>query len=306
MSGLFLPVALLAASAPAEPAPAPVELPVLSAPVAETSASPVDTPPAAEAGPSSATPAADAAPPYDGIAGSARRDTMEGLNRPLYRGFMSLDRAVFRPVAMGYKTVVPKPVRDGTRNILLNLNEPISFVNSLAQFKIGRACRVLARFLINSTVGIAGTFDIAKRKGINLPYRYNGLGNTLAFYGVKSGPYLFLPFIGPTTLRDALSAPVDEAIIPLAIHRAFKTWEYQLSTGVVGSLNDRVESDADLRALQATAVDPYATLRSVYLQNRAAEIRELKGGHSTAASPLDDPLADPLADPAAQVAPAKP
>lgn len=247
-------------------------------------------------------PLADAATPGDsigGISGSAERDSLHGVNRPLYRGFMAIDRSLFRPVAMGYKTIVPEPIRDGTRNILQNLSEPVSFVNSLAQHKVGRACRILVRFLINSTVGVAGIFDVARDKNIRLPYRFNGFGNTLAYYGVKSGPYLFLPFIGPTTLRDALAGWVDESILPLSLHRAFRGWEYQFGTGAVGGLNERVKSDADLRALQATAVDPYATLRSVYLQNRAAEIRELKGKTGAGASPLDDPLADPLGDPAA-------
>lgn len=228
-------------------------------------------------------------------------DPLEGFNRSMYRLNQKFDRAIFRPIAFGYKTVVPKPVRSGLRNFFSNLSEPIVFLNDLLQLKPKRAIKTFARFFINSTAGIGGLLDLAKGDG--LPHRDNGFGNTLARYGVGPGPYLFLPFFGPSTLRDLAAGQVDGLVLPIAIGEPFDRFEYQVPRGVLTGLDLRVESDAQLKALLDGAADPYATLRSVYLQNRAAEVAEVRG--QADAPLLDDPLADPLPeDPAA--APADP
>lgn len=96
------------------------------------------------------------------------------------------------------------PIRSGLRNFRFNLHEPIVCVNFLFQHKVGKAGETLARFAINSTIGVAGVFDMAKRRTFRLPRRRNGFGDTMGFYGVKPGPYFFLPLIGPTTARDLL------------------------------------------------------------------------------------------------------
>ncbi len=242
------------------------------------------------------------------------KDPLQGFNRAMFDIHQAMDKAILRPAAMGYKKLVPKPLRSGARNAISNLSEPFIFVNFLLQGKPDKAAQTFARFIVNSTLGIAGLFDIAKRKDFNLPHRANGFGTTLALYGVKAGPYLFLPLIGPTTLRDVLGKPADDGLLPLAVGRPFSTWQYQLSTGLVGGLDMRAEADPELRALFGDAVDPYATLRSVYLQNRAAEIEEVRGGHGrkktgdlpelneslTDPAPSDAPeLQDPMTDPAA-------
>jgi len=279
-SASLLPALLLAQTPAMEPAPvAPVA--TAPAPVAETLPEPApaavapavlpDAPPA---------PAPAARPGYQ----EGEGDPMEGFNRRMFRIHDGIDRALFRPLAMGYKTAVPKPARDGLRNVIGNLTEPIVFLNYLLQFKFGKAAETLARFTLNSTVGVGGLIDVANDEGIDLPHRHNGLGNTLAYYGVKSGPYLFLPFIGPTTLRDILSTPVDGSVLPVAVGYPFDRLDYQLSSGLVSGLGERVEADAELKSLFATAVDPYATLRSVWLQDRTAEIAALKG---KTADPLD-------------------
>lgn len=223
----------------------------------------------------------------------AKGDPWEGFNRSMYRLNQGFDRAIFRPVAFAYKAVVPKPVRGGLRHFFSNLTEPIVFLNDLLQLKPKRAIKTFARFLINSTAGVGGLLDLAKDDG--LPHRDNGFGNTLARYGVKPGPYVFLPFFGPSTLRDFIGGQGDGLVMPLAIGEPFDRMEYQIPRGVLGGLDLRVESDAQLKALLDGAADPYATLRSVYLQNRALEVAEVLG--KTSASPLDDALADPLADP---------
>jgi phospholipid-binding lipoprotein MlaA len=226
-----------------------------------------------------------------------RGDPLEGFNRAMFGLHQALDKAIYRPVAMGYQHVVPKPVRSGLRNFFGNLTEPVVFLNYLLQFKFGKAAETLARFTVNSTLGVGGFFDIAKTKDFNLPHRNNSFGDTLAYYGVGPGPYLFLPLVGPTTLRDVLGGPLDGAVLPLAIGQPFTDWRYQFSSGAITGLDLRAESDPELRALFGGAVDPYATLRSVWLQNRAAEVAGLRHHRLEPRSPseLDDPLRDPSA-----------
>jgi phospholipid-binding lipoprotein MlaA len=234
----------------------------------------------------------------------AKGDPLEGFNRRMFRAHQGFDRRFFRPAAMGYKHALPKVVRGGIRNVLRNLGEPIVFLNYLLQLKPGKAAETAGRFLINSTLGFGGLVDMAKTPGVRLPHRDNGLGNTLAFYGVKPGPYLFLPFVGPTTLRDLIGGRGDALVLPLGVGSPFDQLEYQIPSGVLSGLDARAEADDDLNALFAGAVDPYATLRSVYLQNRVAEIQQLKGAKKAkAGAELDDPLADPSADAAPAASP---
>lgn len=205
----------------------------------------------------------------------------------------TFDRLFYRPLALGYKTVVPKPVRTGLRHILSNLTEPIVFLNDLLQLKPKRAFKTFARFVINSTAGIGGALDVAKTA--DLPHRDNGLGNTLARYGVGPGPYLFLPFIGPSTLRDFVGGQADGFVLPISIGKPFDRLDFQIAQGAIGGIDLRAESDVQLRAILGGAADPYASLRSVFLQSRLADIAEIKGKKT---SPLlDDPLADPGAVP---------
>ena len=226
----------------------------------------------------------------------AQGDPFERFNRKMFARQQTFDRTVFRPVARGYKDAVPQPLRAALRHFFSNLGEPIVFVNYVLQLKPGKAIETLARFTINSTLGLAGTIDLAKGPAIRLPHRPNGLADTLGFYGVKPGPYIFLPFVGPTTLRDLLGNGADGAILAPTIGKPFDRLYYQVPHAAIPGLDQRVEADGDLQALMAGAVDPYATLRSVYLQDRAGEIRHLHGSKRGAGSPTD--LGDPLADPA--------
>ena len=222
-------------------------------------------------------------------------DPFERFNRKNYARQQTFDRHVFRPAALGYKHVVPHPVRVALRHFFSNLGEPIVFLNYMLQLKPGKAIETVARFAINSTIGLAGTIDLAKAPTIGLPHRPNGFANTMGYYGVKPGPYLFLPFVGPTTLRDLFGNGVDGAVEAPTVGVPFDQLYYQLPHAVIPGLDLRAESDSDLQALLAGAVDPYATLRSVYLQDRAGEIRHLHGSRrsANASAELGDPLADP-------------
>lgn len=303
---LLLPaVALIAApaqeqTAPPPPPPVAAPAPVGVAPPVVAPVSP-NTPPPPEfadplSDPESAAPATAGEAPFRATAVDPDRgDPLEGFNRTMFGIHQTLDKSIYRPLAMGYQHVVPKPVRSGLRNFFSNLTEPVVFLNYLLQFKFGKAAETLVRFTVNSTLGVGGFFDIAKTKDFNLPHRNNSFGDTLAYYGVGPGPYLFLPLVGPTTLRDVLGGPLDGAILPVAIGKPFTDWRYQFSSGVITGLDLRAESDPELRALFGGAVDPYATLRSVWLQNRAAEVSDLRHHRPKAQSPseLDDPLRDP-------------
>lgn len=253
-------------------------------------------------------------PPASPAAQASRRphfkgDPLEGLNRKLFSINTLFDRILFRPLGMAYKAIVPKVIRGGIRHVFSNIGEPVVFLNDLLQLKPKRAVRTLGRFAINTTIGVGGLVDVAKTRGFDLPHHPNGFGNTLGRYGVGPGPYLFLPFVGPTDIRDLAGAPIDGAVLPVAVGFPFDRAEYQIPQGVLVGLDMRAEADGDLKALLGGAVDPYATLRSAFLQTRAAEVSALRDGKGadTGATPLDDPLADPAGTPAPQAdAPATP
>lgn len=220
-----------------------------------------------------------------------KEDPYEKTNRSFFKGQDKVDRAVFRPVALGYKHVVPSFLRSAIRNLLHELRLPVIFLNDVLQLRPKVAIKTLERFVINTTVGVGGVIDVAKKA--HLPYRKNGFANTLGRYGVGPGPYLYLPLIGPTTLRDLLGGGVDGVVPPTTIGFPYTRLDYRLSTAVTSTLDTRAEVDGEMKALLDGAVDPYATLRSVYLQNRAAEIDEIRGRRAA-----EQPLVDPLADPA--------
>ncbi|HEV8408741.1 MAG TPA: VacJ family lipoprotein, partial [Sphingomicrobium sp.] len=306
----LLPLALLAA--PPQPSSILAEAPPVASTmvVASTAATPksrTDDQPAASTPADAATPIGDtplelsdplvdpAAQPNPGTQPKAGHhypgDPLEGFNRTMFRIQFGIDKSIYGPVSRGYQHVVPKPARSGLRNFFRNLTEPVVFLNDLLQLKPGRAARTFARFTINTTVGLAGFLDVAASKAVNLPHRNNSFGNTLAYYGVHAGPYLFLPLVGPTTLRDFLGEPVDGAVLPVAVGRPFTETRYRITSAVITGLDQRAEAEPELRALLGGAVDPYATLRSVWLQNRAAEISQLHS-HSKASAPapeLEDP-----------------
>lgn len=307
---LLLPIAVLIAEPVQEAQVAPpvavsalVDTPGQAAPpTAQAPAEQAAPASAASAAPELADPLADpatATAPPPSTDGRTTGDPLEGFNRAMFSINDGLDKALYRPIAMGYKHVVPKPVRTGLRNFFSNLTEPVVFLNYLLQFRFGKAARTLVRFTVNSTLGIGGVVDVAGTTDIALPHHDNSFGDTLAYYGVRTGPYLFLPLVGPSTLRDVLGGPIDGAILPVAVGNPFTRPWYQVSSGVVTGLDLRAESDPELRALFAGAVDRYATLRSVWLQNRAAEVAEMHRQKATTPE-LDDPLSDPGARPTTQ------
>jgi phospholipid-binding lipoprotein MlaA len=188
----------------------------------------------------------------------------------------SVDKAIVAPVAYAYEDIMPRPVRNGLRNFLHNLGEPVVFLNFMLQLKPGKAAETVGRFVINTAVGAGGLVDVAKRKPFNLPHRRNGFANTFGYYGVPQGPYFYLPIVGPTTLRDFIGNRLDVLVFPLAFGRQFSRPEIVIPVAALNELNSRIEFDDELREIRATR-DPYVAARSYYLRRRQAEIDALRG-----------------------------
>lgn len=233
-------------------------------------------------------------------------DPLQAVNIQSYRAVQAIDTALVGPIAMGYQSIVPEPVRDGVGNALRNLTEPVNFLNYLLQFKIGKAAETLGRFAVNSTFGVGGLFDVAKKKPFNLPYRRNGFANTLGFYGVEPGPFFYLPLFGATTLRDMAGNGLDMLVLPTAIGKPFNRPAYAVPTTVIRALNDRIERDAEIERLQQQSLDPYVETRTLYLEMRQREIDALRGRLPavTVVPPIEAPVdpAAPQADPRADQA----
>lgn len=205
---------------------------------------------------------------------TAPTDPLRAVNETSFEATVAVDEAVARPVALAYARTVPEPLRQGLRNALDNLSEPVAFVNYVLQLKPVSALRTVVRFAINSTVGLAGVFDVTKRAPFHLTRRRNGFANTLAFYGVKTGAFFYLPLIGPTTVRDLIGGVIDRAFLPFAIGKPFNRLSYTLPTGVLSVVDRRARNDDRIMQLRA-ADDPYLTARSAYFARRQADIDAL-------------------------------
>ena len=216
---------------------------------------------------------------------AVREDPLQEVNAASYAVVQTVDKAFVAPAAGVYSKVVPSPVRSGIRNFFNNLFEPINFINDVLQLKPGRAVKTFGRFAINTTIGVAGLFDVAKKKPFKLPRRRNGFANTMGYYGIRPGAFLFLPVVGPTTIRDLIGLGLDRLVLPAAIGSPFDKPYYALPAGIISSLDDRVEFDAQLKKMRE-APDPYAASRANYLKRRQAEIDALHGNGPAAAPAL--------------------
>ncbi|TAD75911.1 MAG: VacJ family lipoprotein [Sphingomonadales bacterium] len=212
----------------------------------------------------------------EGEVGPPKSDPMERLNEDSYRITQAVDRALVEPVAYAYRDGLPEPVRDGLGNVVRNLGEPSNALNFLLQGKVGKALETLGRMAINTTVGVGGLFDVAGKSKINLPYRRNGFANTLGFYGVGPGPYLYLPVTGATTVRDLIGSTLDQLLLPVAVGRPFSRPAYAATYFVVNGLDQRLEFDEEIASIRQSD-DPYRLRRETYLAHRRRDIAALKG-----------------------------
>jgi phospholipid-binding lipoprotein MlaA len=230
----------------------------------------------------------------------AERDPLEKVNRKIWNVDMFADRHVLKPIAKGYRAVAPRPVRQGFSNFFANLTEPWSLVNNVLQGHAKRAGRNLKRFLVNTTIGIGGFLDHASKIGIS-PANED-FGQTLARYGVNGGPYVVLPLLGPSTMRDAVGSGVAYLADPLSLGMRAIDGHIWAKRGftvarLISARSDLIDSGGD--AFLESSLDPYAAARSAYLQHRRAEIlneEEGTGPGNDPASPPGETVPTPIGD----------
>lgn len=191
-------------------------------------------------------------------------ETMFSFNRNVF------DRFLLRPVAVVWDALLPAPVQRSIRNALDNLDVVRRLVNNLLQLKMAGAGREVARFTINSTIGVAGLFDVAK-DGFGIQQSDEDTGQTMGVYGVGPGPYLILPFLPPMTVRDGIGLAADGAMNPLNYFIPIGA-----TAGITGTdtINERSLNLDRFERIEETVVDLYSAVRNAYLQRRAAAIKE--------------------------------
>lgn len=201
-------------------------------------------------------------------------DPLEPTNRVLFAVNTGIDAVVLRPIVAGYRAALPETVREHVRNALTNLGGPVVLANDMLQGKPRLAGNTLVRLALNSTLGVGGVFDVAT--GWGYPAHANDFGITLADWGVGEGPFLFLPLLGPNNPRDLTGYAVDVGLDPLTYlgkGSVVTDLGYARTGMIVVDTLSTVEPELD-KAL-STALDPYATYRSLYRQYRAGTINRL-------------------------------
>lgn len=204
-------------------------------------------------------------------------DPLEPINRAIYFVNGGLDAFVMKPLAIAYRLGLPEPVRDGIGNFFQNLNNPVSIVNHMLQGEPGRAGNCAARLLINTTIGLAGLVDAADIMGIK-PFDTT-FNETMAVWGVNTGPYLVIPVLGPCSFRHGLGIAVDTLAKPQTYY-FWKNDEPQwISYAVTGveQLHYRNQVLEAVDDIVDNSADPYATFRSIYFQKQDYRLKELKG-----------------------------
>ncbi|MBU6473712.1 MAG: VacJ family lipoprotein [Alphaproteobacteria bacterium] len=205
---------------------------------------------------------------------AADNDPYEATNRDIFAFNVKLDKAVARPVATFYVHAVPAPARDGVHNFVTNIHLPVVFFNDVLQGDVDRAGQSLGRMTVNTTLGIGGLFDVASSMGI--PSHDNDFGITLGSWGLGEGPFLMLPLLGPAPPRDLAGKVVDIFMDPITYWNFREKIYYDIGLGALGVIDLRAENIGTLEGIERTSVDYYATTRNLYLQYRAAQIRQGK------------------------------
>lgn len=205
-------------------------------------------------------------------------DPYEKVNRKIYAFNDTFDRYFLERVARAYRKNLPEDARDAVHNFLNNLLLPVSALNSLAQGKTDNALATFSNFLVNTTVGLGGFFDVAGKKGIF--YKQEDFGQTIGHYGVGSGAYIMVPFLGPSSTRDFSGFLVDRAVNPVGFNvfeiggrHAEIPFQYIAGYIVISGIDSRESLLDVIDDIRKDSFDPYATIRSAYLQKRLNEIK---------------------------------
>lgn len=211
-------------------------------------------------------------------------DPFENTNRSIFGFNQAVDAGVLVPAAKAYRTVLPPPMQKSVHDFLQNLDGPVIFANDVLQGQPKLAVNTLGRLVINTTVGVGGMFDVAALIGI--PYHSNDLGVTLATWGFAEGPYIMVPVLGPSSPRDLAGQVGDSFIDPgdyvASQHHVIYAAIARTATAGIDARSRNIESLADI---EKTALDYYATIRSLYRQRRQAQIR-----HENSNLPSVNPL----------------
>lgn len=214
----------------------------------------------------------DVMDPNDAALVTEVNDPWQGYNRRMYDLNARFDRYIFNPVAEGYKRTLPKFMRSGIHNFMQNIREFLNVYNALLQFRFRTAGRSTGRFLVNSTVGIAGLLDPATQMG--LYYQKEDFGQTLGVWGVGPGPYFVLPLLGPSTVRDALGWGVDYAVwyyVDLFGYRSWSSDQPLIWPTLLYAVDTR--ANINFRYYEMGSIYEYLYVRQLYLEFRKFEIQ---------------------------------
>ncbi len=218
------------------------------------------------------------APPHSDTAAyqayQEQNDPIEPTNRFFYKVNDKLDRYAIKPVAQGYVAITTPGIRNHAGDFITNIGEPARLINFMAEGKSRAAGTSMMRFLLNSTIGIGGIFDPATSLGY--PETDTDFGLTLAVWGVPSGPYVYLPVFGPSGARDVWNLPVEYFATPMeAAPESGALNDFGYSVTGLHLINTRAEYIQPIDQIQATALDPYATFRSLYRQSRDSQLQQI-------------------------------
>ncbi len=209
-------------------------------------------------------------------------DPLEPYNRSMTRFNDNLDKAVLKPVATAYRDVTPQPVRTGVGNFFSNLGDAWSFANNLLQLRGREAFDSMVRFSVNSVLGLGGVLDVAEEAGLER-FTSEDLGQTLGFWGIKSGPYLVIPFIGPSNLRDSAAWLLEINDSPVG--RIWQEPRDHNPAMALQLLNTRANLLNAGRVFDEIALDKYVLLRDAYLSRRRSQIYDGEPPEDEANSP---------------------
>jgi phospholipid-binding lipoprotein MlaA len=197
-----------------------------------------------------------------GASKQAQWDPLEPVNRGIFKFNRSADKLVLRPIAVGYQKITPTPVRAGIGNFFANLSMPVVFVSDLLQGKPKAAGSDAVRFLLNSTVGVGGLFDVATGAGIEK--NQEDFGQTLAVWGVGDGPYLMVPLLGPYSFRHGFGTVADTFVSPLYQYENLEVRDKLIILSAIDLREGLLSADEILD----NSLDPYLALRDAYFQSR--------------------------------------
>jgi phospholipid-binding lipoprotein MlaA len=205
------------------------------------------------------------------------KDCFEGLNRATFSLNQGLDKVIFKPVAKGYRKL-PSPIRSGTSNALENISSLITIPNNILQGEFRKAGVNTGRFAVNTTIGILGIFDVATK--MNFPeYEREDYGQTFGAWGIGAGCYVVLPVIGPSTVRDAFGSFVNvlggDPYYNASVHgnNQYLDQDIYMTTKIVSGIDFRAKNLESIDNLEKNSMDFYASVRSLYLQDRQQKIR---------------------------------